>query len=76
MTASFVQVDEENVELFKEESRIMASLNHPHVVSFKGFCETKTNLYVLSGLCTGGSLADFVYKHSPVSETPLLVFVL
>ncbi|KAJ1916231.1 Calcium/calmodulin-dependent protein kinase type I [Mycoemilia scoparia] len=52
------------------EIRILrkVSLKHPNVLSLDDCFETPNSVYLVTGLCTGGDLFDYVSEYGPLAE--------
>jgi len=50
----------------RKEAEILASLQHPNIVAFRGLRETQSNLYLELEIVTGGTLSDLM-SH-PLSD--------
>ncbi|KAG2074984.1 Pkinase-domain-containing protein [Suillus decipiens] len=59
----------EFVQAFKTEIEILKDLNHPHIVQYLGFEETKTFLSIFLEYVPGGSIGRHLRDHGKFDET-------
>ncbi|AGO11390.1 AaceriACR142Wp [[Ashbya] aceris (nom. inval.)] len=57
-----------NVDGVTRELEVLRRLNHPRIVSLKGFYEDDESYYLLMEFVSGGDLMDFVAAHGSVGE--------
>ncbi|MDP2438812.1 MAG: protein kinase [archaeon] len=61
--------DEEALEDVRKEVSILASCNHPNIVSYYGSFLNKEDLWLAMAYCGGGSVADLIHlSNSPLKE--------
>eukprot|EP00727_Mastigamoeba_balamuthi_P013566 m51a1_g8832 putative pas domain-containing protein tyrosine kinase (687) ;mRNA; r:397567-399959 len=63
----------EDQRLIKEEVLLLHKHHHPNLLMLMGYCETKTELLVVTEYMEGGTLADFLRKEKRTSEVYTLV---
>lgn len=54
--------------IFSHETDIMQIFSHPLLVQFKHSIQTKTHLYIITELCEGKDLLEFVKDYSYLTE--------
>ncbi|XP_062154872.1 serine/threonine-protein kinase ATG1a isoform X3 [Alnus glutinosa] len=54
--------------LLKEIS-ILSTINNPNIIRLFEAIETEDRIYLVLEYCDGGDLADYIHRHSKVSET-------
>lgn len=57
-----------NMDGVTRELEVLRRLNHPRIVSLKGFYEDKESYYLVMEFVSGGDLMDFVAAHGSVGE--------
>lgn len=57
-----------NVDGVTRESEVLRRLDHPRIVSLKGFYEDDDSYYLVMEFVSGGDLMDFVAAHGSVGE--------
>ncbi|CCK72251.1 serine/threonine/tyrosine protein kinase RAD53 KNAG_0J01700 [Huiozyma naganishii CBS 8797] len=57
-----------NLDGVTRELTVLQKLDHPSIVTLKGFYEDKDNYYMVMEFVSGGDLMDFVAAHGPVGE--------
>ncbi len=60
-----------NLDLFLQEARAVAKLQHPSVVSIYEVGEDQAHVYLALELMEGGTLREFVERHGPISPRKL-----
>ena len=53
---------------FLNEVNILKSLDHPNVVKLYEFYEENRKFHLVTELCEGGQLFDYIIKHWHLSE--------
>jgi calcium-dependent protein kinase len=66
--ARFSCTDEQRVSAFKNEIRVMTSLDHPNIIQLKEVFEDAANLYIVMELCTGGELFARIQEQGAYGE--------
>jgi serine/threonine protein kinase len=63
---------EEDVEPLLQQLRkevdILRRIDHPHIVAFQDFVETKRLLFIITEYLPGGELFDYILKYGPLPE--------
>ncbi len=54
------------VEDFRRECEVMSRLAHPNIILFIGACFEQGNLMLVTELCSRGSVADVLYRVTPI----------
>jgi len=62
------QYNKEEEEKILNEIQILKKLDHPNILKVFEFYNTKSYFYIISELCTGGELFDFIIKQKSFSE--------
>jgi len=52
----------------KDEVKLLMVLNHPKIIKFEEFFETRDKLYIVQEYCSGGNLWDLIRKERGLSE--------
>jgi serine/threonine protein kinase len=52
----------------------MHKLNHPHMLKFYDWYETKNNLWVILEYCTGGNLETILQQDGHLPESAIRIF--
>jgi serine/threonine protein kinase len=63
------------LERFLEESRILAKLNHPNVVSVKRYFKANGTAYLVMEYCDGKPLDEIIKDHGPLKQGEINVIV-
>jgi len=63
------------LERFLEESRILAKLNHPNVVSVKRYFKANGTAYLVMEYCDGKPLDEIIKDHGPLKQEEINVIV-
>lgn len=58
--------DPQFLERFRREGRMVAQLQHPHILPVIDFGQTEQFAYLVMILLEGGSLSDYLYNHRPL----------
>jgi len=53
----------------KDEVKLLMLLNHPKIIKFIEFFETRDKMYIVQEYCSGGNLCDLMRKEGGLSET-------
>jgi len=53
----------------QEEVKLLMVLNHPKIIKFKEFFETRDRLFIVQEYCAGGNLSDLIRKEGGLGET-------
>ncbi|MBN3303766.1 STK33 kinase, partial [Amia calva] len=56
------------VKMLEQEVSILKHVNHEHIIHLKEVLETPTNMYLVTELCKGGELKDFLLKKKCFTE--------
>lgn len=67
--------DERLLARFEREARIVAGLDHPHILTVHDFGRHGNLLYLVLRLMTGGSLLDELRAHSPLPTERTITLV-
>mmetsp|Transcript_17879 Transcript_17879/g.69294 ORF Transcript_17879/g.69294 Transcript_17879/m.69294 type:complete len:2049 (-) Transcript_17879:47-6193(-) len=59
---------EEGVLLLEREAALLASLNHPSIVSLRGYAQTEESMVMITERMGGGSVFDKLVIYQPFSE--------
>lgn len=54
----------------------MHRLNHPHIIRFRDWYETKNNLWLILEYCTGGDLQSLLKQDGHIPEASVRMFAL
>lgn len=57
-----------NVEQFKNEVKLLASVDHPNIIKIYEYFEDNRHFHLVTELCTGGELFDFIINNRCTSE--------
>jgi calcium/calmodulin-dependent protein kinase I len=69
LTLGMVEEDVEPLlQQLRKEVDILRRINHPHIVAFQDFVETKRLLFIVTEYLPGGELFDYILKHGPLPE--------
>jgi len=52
----------------KDEVKLLMLLNHPKIIKFKEFFETRDRMYIVQEYCAGGNLCNLIRKQHGLSE--------
>ncbi|CAD8050622.1 unnamed protein product [Paramecium sonneborni] len=66
---AFQQYSSENQTLLQKEIDIMKDLDCPNIVRLIDVITTANNCYIISELCTGGDLKEYMKRQGPIEET-------
>lgn len=63
-----IKLSTEESMAIENETEVMKFLNHPGIIKFHELIETKTSLYIINELVTGGDLMKYMQDHDRLSE--------
>ncbi|CAD8046548.1 unnamed protein product [Paramecium primaurelia] len=66
---AFQQYSSDNQALLQKEIDIMKDLDCPNIVRLIDVITTANNCYIISELCTGGDLKEYMKKSGPIEES-------
>lgn len=72
--SSALSGDPEFVARFRQEARIVAALEHPHILPVIDFGEEKDTLYLVMRYVSGGTLHDLIRK-GPLNRTQVMRYL-
>ena len=61
-------VNDEDMDAIENEVAVMKELNHPHIVQFIASIRSKSKLYIVMEMVTGGELFDTIVERELFSE--------
>eukprot|EP01110_Echinostelium_bisporum_P004173 TRINITY_DN2019_c1_g2_i2.p1 TRINITY_DN2019_c1_g2~~TRINITY_DN2019_c1_g2_i2.p1 ORF type:complete len:281 (-),score=33.01 TRINITY_DN2019_c1_g2_i2:175-1017(-) len=53
----------------KDEIKVLMLLNHPNIIKFKEFYQTRDKIFLLEEYCDGGNLQEVIRKEKGLCET-------
>lgn len=75
LAAKELKLDENQRSYVMEEIRIHREVNHPHVIQFVDFVETRQAIYIITEYASQGNLKQFQMKKK-INDQELLNFFL
>jgi calcium-dependent protein kinase len=57
-----------NIELFKNEVSLLRKMDHPHILKIYDLIEDSKYYHIVTELCTGGELFDYIVNSEGISE--------
>jgi calcium/calmodulin-dependent protein kinase I len=65
-----------NEDMVLDELRLLQQLNHPHIVGFRDWYESKDKFYIVTQLATGGELFDRIVSKGKFTEHDASVVII
>ena len=56
-------LEEEDIDIIKNEAKILSSINDEHIVKYYDSCVNDNNFYILMEFCEGLDLKKFISKY-------------
>ena len=61
--------NEQQYDLFREEIKILKTINHPNIVKLYDYYETNKNIYIIMEYIKGGTLKQYLEKYKIINES-------
>ena len=61
--------NEQQYDLFREEIKILKTINHPNIVKLYDYYETNKNNYIIMEYIKGGTLKQYLEKYKIINES-------
>ena len=59
----------------RREARLLQSVCHPNIIKLLEVIETDNSYYLVTELCSGGELMQYIYKQNFLEEAEVRKFV-